>query len=136
DTLLEATSVLSSQGLEPRVAIVGDGPLRHHLQRLAALRGVSRMVTFSGWVSAAELRRWYERAAVLVAPSRRAVDGDMEGLPTVLAEAASHGIPLIGTYHAGIPEIVRHNESGLLVAESEASALGDGFRPLIERGAG
>ncbi len=131
DTLLEATAVLANQGLEPRVAILGDGPLRKHLQALAVRRGLSRVVTFGGWVSPAELPAWYERAALLVAPSKRSGDGDMEGLPTVLVEAAANGIPLIGTSHAGIPEIVRNGESGLLVPEQNPDALAAAMRVML-----
>ena len=69
---------------------------------------------------------------MLVAPSNRSTDGDMEGLPTVLIEAAALGMPLVGTRHAGIPEIVLDGETGLLVPEREPGALAAAIGALLE----
>ena len=63
------------------------------------------------------------RAWLLAAPSITARDGDAEGLPNTVVEAAASGVPVIGTRHSGIPEAVLHGETGLLVAERDVAAL-------------
>lgn len=132
ETLIDAARVLRDGGLEVAVAILGDGPLRRPLEALVERNRLSGTVTLPGWVSPTGLRAWFESAAMLVAPSNRSTDGDMEGLPTVLIEAAALGMPLVGTRHAGIPEIVLDGETGLLVPEREPGALAAAIGALLE----
>jgi colanic acid/amylovoran biosynthesis glycosyltransferase len=70
-------------------------------------------------------------AHLFVLPSVTASDGDEEGTPTVLLEAAFARLPVVATRHAGIPEIVRDGETGILVAERDAVALADAIRELL-----
>ena len=64
-------------------------------------------------------------------PSLTAANGDEEGTPTVLLEAALARLPVLSTRHAGIPEIVEDGVSGMLVPEGDAAALADGLRTMI-----
>ena len=63
------------------------------------------------------------RASLLAAPSVTATDGDAEGLPTVIAEAAACGLPVVATRHSGIPEAVVEGATGFMVAENDVEAL-------------
>jgi glycosyltransferase involved in cell wall biosynthesis len=63
------------------------------------------------------------RARVLCVPSRRAPDGDAEGLGQVVLEAAAVGTPTVGYRHGGIPEAVRDGVTGLLAAEGDVAGL-------------
>jgi glycosyltransferase involved in cell wall biosynthesis len=63
------------------------------------------------------------RASVLAAPSLTAADGDAEGLPNVVVEAAASGLPVVATTHSGIPEAVEDGTTGFLVPENDAEAL-------------
>lgn len=132
DVLLAAVALLQDRGRAVPVAVLGDGPLRRKLRVQAARLGIESLVHFAGWVPSRDLPQWYRRAAFLVAPSRRAGDGDMEGLPTVLVEAAASGLPLLGTRHAGIPELVREGETGLLVPEADPIALANAIEKLLD----
>jgi glycosyltransferase involved in cell wall biosynthesis len=67
------------------------------------------------------------RAMLLAVPSKTAEGGDAEGLPTVIMEAMALGLPVVATRHAGIPEIVSHGVTGLLVPESDPAALAQGI---------
>ncbi len=70
-------------------------------------------------------------------PSVTAADGDQEGIPVTLMEAMAAGLPVVSTYHSGIPELVTDNETGLLVPERDAAALADAIeRLMIEPGLG
>ena len=67
--------------------------------------------------------QWMRRASVLAVPSLTAADGDAEGLPNVVIEAAASGLPVVGTRHSGIPEAIEDGATGFLVPESNAEAL-------------
>ena len=67
---------------------------------------------------------------MLVAASVTAADGDEEGIPNVLKEAMASGMPVVGTRHAGIPELVEDGVSGFLVPERDAAALADALERL------
>jgi colanic acid/amylovoran biosynthesis glycosyltransferase len=101
-----------------RLVVIGDGPLRGALERRA---GPS--VQFMGGLPPQEVAAWMRRASVLAAPSLTARDGDAEGLPNVVVEAAASGLPVVATRHSGIPEAVTDQETGLLVPEGDAAAL-------------
>ena len=103
EILIEAAGLLRRGGLEVSVTIVGDGPLRPRLQAVVERNRLSNSVTLPGWASPTDLRLWYEKAAMLVVPSNRSADGDMEGLPTVLIEGAAHGLPARGLQHRREP---------------------------------
>lgn len=102
-----------------RIVIIGDGPLRRALERRAA----GLPVTFLGERPADEVVEWMRRAWLLAAPSLTAADGDREGLPTVVVEAAASGLPVVGSDHSGIPEAVVDGRSGFLVPEGDVGAL-------------
>lgn len=104
-----------------RLAIVGDGPLRGALERQAA--GLGERVRFLGALPPADVAEWMRRAWLLAAPSVTARDGDAEGLPTVIAEAAAASLPAVGTDHAGIPEAIIEGRTGFIVPERDAEAL-------------
>ena len=115
--LLEAMARLP----QARLAVIGDGPERRALERRA--RGLGERVRFLGALPHGEVAAWMRRAWVLAAPSLTARDGDSEGLPTVIVEAAASALPAVGTDHAGIPEAILDGETGFIVPERDAEAL-------------
>jgi glycosyltransferase involved in cell wall biosynthesis len=90
--------------LHPR--IIGDGPLRARLEALGLVP--------EGWQSQAAIRDAYAWADVLVCPSLIAADGDRDGLPNVVVEAMSTGLPVVGTDVSGIPEAVLDGVTGFI----------------------
>jgi glycosyltransferase involved in cell wall biosynthesis len=71
------------------------------------------------------------RASLLAAPSVTARNGDAEGLPTVIVEAAACGLPVVSTRHSGIPEAVVDGETARLVPENDSQALAESIRLLL-----
>ena len=69
---------------------------------------------------------------LLVHPARVTAEGDVEGVPNVIVEAHATGLPIVATFHGGIPEVVVPGETGELVAERDPEALAGALRPLIE----
>ena len=112
-----------------RLVIVGEGPLRASLERRARRLGVE--ARFTGALPPAEVLGWMQRAWLLAAPSITAGDGDAEGLPTVLCEAAAAGLPVVATRHSGIPEVVSEGETGLLSPERDVGLLARNLSLLL-----
>jgi colanic acid/amylovoran biosynthesis glycosyltransferase len=69
---------------------------------------------------------------VALVPSVVARNQDREGSPTVAKEASACGVPVIGTYHAGIPEIIEDGKTGLLVPERHVEALAEALTRLLD----
>lgn len=108
--------------------IVGDGPLRAELHRLA--EGDDR-VRFHGTLEPAKVREALSWADVLLAPSLTAADGDQEGIPVAIMEAMAAGLPVVATRHSGIPELVADGETGLLVDEGDVAGLADALARIV-----
>jgi len=123
DVLMDAMAQARATHPPLTLTIVGDGPLRAELKRRAAAIDVP--VDFRGWLKPEEVHAAIRRALLLAVPSRTAGDGDAEGLPTVIMEAMALGIPVVASNHAGIPEIISHGVTGLLVPENDAPALAE-----------
>ena len=111
--------------------IVGAGPLLGELQDLTRTLGLEHNVRFVGAQSQAYVGEALHRADVFLLPSVTAANGDEEGTPTVLLEAALCGIPVLSTLHAGIPDIVQDETSGYLVPERDPDALAARLRALL-----
>jgi colanic acid/amylovoran biosynthesis glycosyltransferase len=112
--------------------IAGDGPLRTELEKLATELKLSDNVEFMGAVNELEVKALFKEAHIFVLSSVTGYDGDQEGTPTVLVEAQACGLPVISTYHSGIPEVVIDGKSGFLVPEKDVDALAEKMEYLIE----
>jgi colanic acid/amylovoran biosynthesis glycosyltransferase len=121
--VLRAVRLLAERGVTVEYRVFGDGPLRERLVALAAELGIADRVAFEGRHGQEAVRQGIERSDVLVAASVTAADGDEEGIPNVLKEAMACGLPVVGTRHAGIPELVEDGVSGWLVPERDEGAL-------------
>ena len=103
--------------------IIGDGELREELTQLISDLNVKDHVHLLGWKVPGEIKAHMEKSDIFLAPSITGRNGDQEGTPTVLLEALASSIPVISTFHSGIPELVRDGESGFLVPECDTDAL-------------
>lgn len=117
DVLLEAWAEVAAGIPYAHLSLVGEGRLARDLQRRAREAGPDGRVEFLGRVSPSEVRALLDRSSCLVLPSRS------EGLPRVILEAMARGRPVVGTEVGGIPELVRHGVTGLLVPPEDPRAL-------------
>lgn len=129
--LIQAFGQVRAARPDARLMIIGDGPLRPSLEKQAARTGLSDSVKFLGHRSQQEVAAWMVRAWLLAAPSITARDGDAEGLPTVVVEAAAASLPVVATDHSGTPEAVIDGQSGYIVPEGDAAALARGMLDLL-----
>ncbi len=128
--LIRALARLRDQGLPARGVLVGDGPLRPGLERLASETGAP--VAFTGFLPLPEVKDWLARASVVAVPSVTASNGDSEGLPTVILEAQAMGTPVVATRHAGNAEGVAEGRTALVVGERDVESLANAIRFFLQ----
>ena len=130
--MLRALVHIVKQYRSVQYTIIGSGKLKVRLQQLVQQLGLGSHVRFLDAVPHQDLVKILDTADLFVLPSVVDAQGDAEGIPNALKEAMVMGIPVISTYHSGIPELIRHNHSGLLVPEKDAQALGQAVMYAIE----
>ena len=110
-----------------RLTIAGDGISRSELQQQVSEHGIRHCVDFLGWVEPAEVLPLINSSTIVLMPSRQ------ESLPMVALEAALMARPVVATRVGGLPEVVEHEHSGLLVEAEDAQALGRASESLLRR---
>ena len=115
--LIEAASQLAAEGLQFKLVLVGDGSFRTEIENMVAKLGLRNHIEITGWASNAEVKQQILDSRAMVLPSFA------EGLPVVIMEALALGRPVISTYVAGIPELVKHEHCGWLVPPGSVEAL-------------
>lgn len=131
DVVLRAMALIVERVPDARYVIVGDGPLRPSLERLAVELGVGHRVHFAGAVSDEEHDAWLRSAQLFVMPSRLPASGAGEGFGIVYLEAAARGLPVIAGAVAGALDAVRDGETGLLVDPTDHVAVADAACELL-----
>jgi colanic acid/amylovoran biosynthesis glycosyltransferase len=130
DVLLRAMALLRRE-LNVGCEIVGDGPELLRLKELARNLGIENAVLLPGWSPYDRLPRIYATADALAVPSVTGPDGDRDGLPNVILEALATGVPVAASRLSGIPEAVRHEETGLLCPPGDPEALALALKRLL-----
>ena len=125
-TLLRSVRLLQDSRSDFRIWIVGDGAERASAERLIEdLRIDPRLVSFLGRRS--DIDRLLDAADFFVLPS------DIEGLPMSILEAMAHGLPIVASNVGGVPEVIEHNQSGLLVQPGDPAALAAAIGELLDQ---
>ena len=130
-TILAFQKVLSKYP-DAKLYLCGDGLLYDVCVNLVNYLKISNNVLFLGSISAKELKAIYERVSGFVQHSVTAQNGDMEGTPVAVLEACAAGLPVISTKHAGIPDVVQHEKTGLLVEEHDVEQMAEYMMCLLE----
>jgi len=126
DDLIRATTSLIGDGVDVTLSILGDGPQRAELEALAAQLGVADRVTFFGSVGESQIKREMAVSHCFVGASHA------EPLGVVFMEAMAAGLPTIGTAAGGLPEIIDHGRSGLLVQPHDPQAIKQAIRDVMQ----
>jgi glycosyltransferase involved in cell wall biosynthesis len=123
--LVEAAAQLKPRFPDLKVVVAGDGFERPDLIALAERLGIARDVTFLGWVPNSELPQYYRAAALSVIPSLE------EGFGIPAAEAMGCETAVVASDAGGLPEVVEHGVTGLIVPRGDASALAGAIGELL-----
>lgn len=130
-TLLAFQSVVRAVP-EARLVMIGDGYLRNCCEQLARAYGCYDSVEFLDPCSHQEVAVAMRGVRAYVQHSLRAKDGDSEGTPVSILEAGASGLPVISTRHAGIPDVVVHGQTGLLVEEGDVEGMAKSMLKLAQ----
>lgn len=127
DLALSAVALLVNRFPQLRLTIAGDGPARADLEKQAATLGIQDAVQFSGWVDPQNTPELVNAASAVVIPSRW-----QEPFCLVALEAALLERPVVATRVGGLPEVVVHEKTGLLVESENVGALAEAIAFLLE----
>lgn len=112
--------------------IIGDGELKSEIQEQIQKLKVSHIVKLLGWKNQQEIIAILDKAHIFIATSITAADGNQDAPVNTLKEAMAMGLPVISTFHGGIPELVEDDISGFLVPEKNSEAIAAKINYLIQ----
>ncbi len=123
--LVHAISRLLLSGIDVELVLAGDGEMRGEIEALLRQSSLREHVHITGWISSEQVREQILAARALVLPSFA------EGLPVVIMEAMALRRPVLSTYVAGIPELVRPGEGGWLFPAGDVDALEQALKQVL-----
>lgn len=126
DISLSAFKLLVRRFPKVRLTLAGDGPLRTELEQQARALDIRDQVDFLGWVDPADVPSLINTATAVMLPSRH------ESLPLVALETALMARPIVATRVGGLPEVILHDRTGLLVEPENALVLADAVTALLQ----
>jgi glycosyltransferase involved in cell wall biosynthesis len=125
--LIEAAAQLARKGMRFELVLVGDGPMRGELDQLIVKYGLADRIRITGWISSSAVREEILAARALVQPSLS------EGLPVVIMEGMALRRPVLATFIAGIPELIRDGETGWLIPAAAVDELAMAMESCLSR---
>ena len=129
--LIQACKILHERNIPFRCYIAGDGELRGELEELVRELELDDKVKLLGSLKQTELIDLFQSSDIFTLPCVVDENGNHDGIPIVLMEAMAMKLPVISTPVGGIPELVHHEENGLLVPSRDAVALSRALESLI-----
>lgn len=130
--LIHACAELKRSGYDFTCRIIGRGPLHDALQADIHARGLDNTVFLCGALPHDDVIDWYRRATLFVLPCIQSQNGNLDGIPNVLAEAMAMRLPVVSTCVSAIPELVTDGTTGLLVPPADDAALTTALARLLD----
>jgi len=124
--LFSAMRIIVSSYPNSKLTLIGDGPLKDKLERLAGEMSLTEYISFMGYVKNTEVSQYLKEADIFVLPSLS------EGFPVVIPEAMAAGKPIVASNVGGISDAVTDGVTGFLVAPENAELLAEKIVYLIE----
>ncbi len=124
--------VIEDYNCQIKYTIIGGGLLMDNLKELIAQLGMDNNIKMLGVKKHDDVIQNMYESQVFIAPSITSSDGDQEGIPNVLKEAMATGMPVISTYHSGIPELVEDGVSGFLTPERNVDVLAEKIKYMVD----
>lgn len=130
--LVEASKILRQRDVSFECHLVGLGPLRRAVEAQIQNAGLSDYFRFHGGLPRPDIIKLHSEVDVFVLPSVPTKNGKREGIPIVLMEAMSSGLPVVSSYLSGIPELVENGSCGILLPPGDVPALADALEKLCK----
>ncbi len=115
-----------------QLIMAGDGPLLEESKNLASSMDLTANISFPGVLNRERIQSLMKKTIAFVQHSVVAENGDSEGTPVAILEAQAAGLPVISTFHAGIPDVVINEETGLLVEENDVDGMAKNMIRLLK----
>lgn len=125
ETAIRALAILRRTFPACRMSIAGTGPELERLRRIASEYGVASAVTFLGRVERAAIAALYQSADVALNPSR------VDNMPNSILEALASGVPVVSTNVGGVPDMVEHERTALLVPPQDPQSMAESVARLL-----
>jgi glycosyltransferase involved in cell wall biosynthesis len=119
---LQAIELLHHRGMLFSYTIIGEGEDRKKIEEYIAMKQLDDLVHLAGYQDARSVLHNYD---IYLLPSVK------EGLPYILLEAGKASLPVVATITGGVPEIIRHEDTGLLVQPKDAEAMSRALEAMI-----
>lgn len=133
DYCIEAVAEVAQSYPQIELMIIGEGELRSHFEERIRHLGATNFIRLLGWKNQQEIIQILKTCHLFLAPSVTSQDGDQDAPVNTLKEAMAMGLPVISTWHGGIPELVEDSVSGYLVPERDAAAIAAKLKVLIHQ---
>lgn len=130
--VVEAFSQVVQRRQEARLSMIGDGELRSEVEERIKELNLEEHIQLEGVLSQKEVANRLQQSYGFIQHSVRTSENDSEGTPVGILEALSSGLPVVATNHAGIPDVIKHEKSGLLVEPGDLNALARQIIRLID----
>lgn len=129
--LMRAFQKIKANFPNATLTIIGGGELEHELLSLATELNLGNSFQLLQHLPKEKVQEHMSNADLFCAASLKAANGDVEGIPNTLKEAMALGLPVISTYHAGIPELITPNQEGILVQENNVDELANALEFML-----
>ena len=114
-----------------QLVLAGDGYLWNMCLNLIRAYNLEKNINLIGIIKPDRYKSYLSIARAFVQHSITSENGDTEGTPVAVTEASSAGLPVVSTYHAGIPDVIINNHSGLLVKEHDYIGMAENMKKLL-----
>ena len=129
--LVRATDRLVKRESDVSLILLGDGPERESLEALCDELGIRERVYFLDWTDPAIVPNYLRAADVFVGPSKRDRDGSVEAQGLAIVEAMLSRAPVVATRSGGIPDLIHHEKTGLLVPEGRPDEIANAIERIV-----
>lgn len=130
-TVYQALAILKARGIRFRHCLIGDGDQKPEILALIRDLDLVQETELLGTLPHDQVIHYYQEADLFVLGCRIAENGDRDGIPNVMAESMAMGLPVVATRVSGIPELLRHETTGLLVEPDNPQALAGAMERLL-----
>jgi len=127
---IQAFEILLQEFPDAQLRMVGDGPLWDEAKNYVSSHGLANNITFLGAMGQSDYLPFLQGSNVFIQHSVLTPSGDSEGTPVAILEASACGLAICSTRHAGIPQAVKEDVTGLLVDEHDVKGMADALKKL------
>lgn len=117
---------------DAKLTMIGNGLLWECCKNIAAYLKIEQNINFIGFTEHKNIQQYLEDSSLFIQSSITSISGDQEGTPVSVMEASLAGLPIVSTLHAGIPDVILNNETGILLKEHDIEGFSNAIVKLLK----